>query len=118
MIKSQYFCSVSNSVAQDKNLSLKTKGLYLLIQSCIESPEFDFSHYKPALEAKCKEGSKAFDSAWRELKQAGYLKQYRIAHGSGESKGFHYKYELLNTADDTTPPLVERPITKWREYGR
>ncbi|GEM_PF-3878572 len=104
-------CSVSNSAAQDINLSLRAKGLYLLIKSCIESPGFDCGHYKPELEAKCKEGSKAFDSAWRELKQAGYLKQYRIAHG-GESKGFHYDYELLDTADDTTPPLVTRGRTE------
>ena len=106
MIKSQYFCSVSNSAAQDKNLSLRAKGLYLLVKSCIESPEFDFSHFKPALEAKCKEGSKAFDSAWRELKKAGYLKQYRISRSNSKNKGFHYEYELLDTADDTNPPLV------------
>lgn len=102
------FCSVSNSVAQDITLSLKAKGLYLLIQSCIESPEFDFIHYKPELEAKCKEGSKAFDSAWRELKSAGYLKQHRISHSNSERKGFHYEYELLDIADDTTPSLASR----------
>ena len=104
MIKSQYFCFVSDSVAQDKNLSLKAKGLYLLIQSCIESPEFDFSHYKPELEAKCKEGSKAFDSAWKELKKAGYLKQHRIP--SGKSGTFCYEYELLDDAAQAALEII------------
>jgi len=96
------FCSISNSVALD-NLSLKAKGLYLLIKTCMEDPEFDFNHYKPALMAKCKEGSDTFDSTWKELKKAGYLKQRRISHGDSENKGFHYEYELLDTADDSTP---------------
>ena len=101
MNKNQSFCSVPNSAAQDEYLSLKAKGLYLLIKSCIEDPEFDINHYKPALMARCKEGSDAFDSTWKELKQAGYLKQRRFSNG--ESKGFHYEYELLDTADDSTP---------------
>ena len=97
------FCSVSYAVVLDKNLSLKAKGLYHLIKSCIEDPEFDYDHFKPAVKAKCKEGSDAFDSTWKELKKAGYLKQRRISYGNNENKGFHYEYELLDTADDSTP---------------
>lgn len=97
-----YFCSVSNSVSQDEFLSLKAKGLYLLIQSCLEDPEFDYNHFKPAIQAKCKEGSDAFDSAWKELKKAGYLKQQRISQGDSENKGFHYEYKLLTTRDGST----------------
>jgi len=100
MIENHSFCSMPNSVAQD-NLSLKAKGLYFLIKSCVEDPEFDYEHFKSALMAKCKEGIDTFDSTWKELKKAGYLKQRRISHG--ESKGFHYEYELLDTADDSTP---------------
>jgi len=107
------FCSVSNSAAQDKYLSLKAKGLYLLIQSCTEDPEFDFNHYKPALMDRCKEGSDAFDSAWKELKKAGYLKQRRISHGDSDNKGFHYAYELLDTADDSAPSF-ETLVTRGR----
>ena len=103
MIENCSFCSLPNSVAQDKNLSLKAKGLYLLIQSCIESHESPFGLHKPSLMEKCKEGSDAFDSTWKELKKAGYLKQRRISHGDSESKGFHYEYEFLDAADDSTP---------------
>lgn len=105
MIEYHSFCSVPTSVAQDKNLSLKAKGLYLLIQSCIEDPEFDFIHFKPALKDKCKEDNEAFDSTWKELKKAGYFKQYRIPHSDSEGKGFLYTYRLLDTADDSVPSL-------------
>ena len=107
------FCSVSYSVVLDKNLSLKAKGLYHLIKSCIEDPEFDYEHFKPAVKAKCKDGSGTFDSTWKELKKAGYLKQRRISHGNSENKGFHYEYELLDTAYDSTPSF-EMLVTRGR----
>ena len=107
------FCSVSYSVVLDKNLSLKAKGLYHLIKSCIEDPEFDYDHFKPAVKAKCKEGIDAFDSAWKELKKAGYLKQSRISHDDSVNKEFHYEYELLDTADDSTPTF-ETLVTRAR----
>lgn len=102
-MKASGYCSVPNSAAQDKTLSLKAKGLYLLIESCLSNPQFDRSHLKQALMDKCKESNKAFDSAWKELKDAGYLKQCRVPHGG--AKGFLYLYELLNTADSSIPPL-------------
>lgn len=105
MSEDHSFCSLPNSVAQDRNLSLKAKGLYHLIKSCMEDPKFDYDHFKPALQAKCKEGSVAFDSTWKELKRAGYLKQHRISRDDSVSKGFCYEYELLDTADDSTPSL-------------
>lgn len=97
------YCSVSNSAAQDNTLSLKAKGLYLLIESCISNPKFDKIHLKQALIDKCKESNIAFDSAWKELKNAGYLKQYRVPHGG--AKGFLYLYKLLNIADSSIPSL-------------
>jgi hypothetical protein len=105
MNENNSFWSMPNLVADDITLSLKAKGLYLLIQCCIEDPEFDFNHYKPALMAKCKEGSDAFDSTWKELKKAGYLKQHRISHGNSENKGFHYEYELLGTVAVIPAPV-------------
>jgi hypothetical protein len=103
MNKNYSFCFLPNSVAQDKNLSLEAIGLYLLIESCINDAVFDYDHYKPALMSRCKEDSDIFDSAWKELKKAGYLKQHRVSHGDSESKEFHYEYELLDAAEDSTP---------------
>lgn len=96
------FAAVSNSALQDENLSLKAKGLYALIQSYINIPNYELHKWK--LIQSCTEGKKAFDGAWMELKKAGYLKQYRIP--SGKKGRFIYEYELLDAADLLTPSMV------------
>lgn len=73
MNKDHSFYTVPNSAVQGMNLSLEAKGLYSLIQTCLEDPDFDIGHFKQAVQANCKEEDKAFDSAWKELKNAGYL---------------------------------------------
>ena len=89
--KKIYFTQVSNQALRDINLSLKAKGLYALIQSYITIE--DFTLYKTFLLKNCKEGKKAFESAWKELKDLGYLLQYRL---QGEKGQFFYEYELLD----------------------
>ena len=89
--KKIYFTQVSNVALRDTNLSLKAKGLYSLIQSYITIE--DFTLYKTTLLKDCAEGKKAFESAWKELKDSGYLIQYRL---QGEKGKFYYEYELLD----------------------
>ena len=96
------FVPISQVVAKDKEISLKAKGLYLLIQSYITIPNFKL--YKSYLMSVCVEGQCSFDSAWNELKEKGYLKIYKIA--KSDSKGFYYEYELLDTAEPDTPALI------------
>jgi hypothetical protein len=96
------FTQVSNSALQNPNLSLKAKGLYSLIQSLNSKPNYDL--YKWSLKKQCKEGEKAFNSAWKELKDNGYLKVYRIP--SGDKNQFKYEYDLLDEADKDTPALI------------
>lgn len=86
-----FFTQVSNVALRDTNLSLKAKGLYALIQSYITIE--DFTLYKTTLLKNCAEGKKAFESAWKELKDAGYLIQYKM---QGEKGYFYYEYELLD----------------------
>lgn len=100
--KKKNFSSVPNSVARDKNLSCKAKGLYLMIASYINIPNYEL--HKWYLISQCKEGQKAFNSIWKELKDAGYLKVYRVP--SGENGKFVYEYELLEKADKVTPALI------------
>ena len=69
--KKRGFTAVQNAVAKNTDISLKAKGLYLLIQAFITMP--DVSWKKSDFEAMCKEGTKAFNSAWDELKNKGYL---------------------------------------------
>lgn len=89
--KKIYFTQVSNVALRDTNLSLKAKGLYALIQSYITIE--DFTLYKTTLLKDCSEGKKAFESAWKELKDSGYLLQHRL---QGEKGKFYYEYELLD----------------------
>lgn len=96
------FVPISQAVAKDKEISLKAKGLYLLIQSYITIPNFKL--YKSYLMSVCVEGQCSFDSAWNELKEKGYLKIYKIA--KSDSKGFYYEYELLDAAEPDTPALI------------
>lgn len=104
------FSMVSNAPIRDENLSLKAKGLYTLIQSYITLE--DFILYKGYLMRRCKEKEKAFESAWKELKQSGYLVQYQLHDQSGR---IYYEYELMDFpqassrehAKSTIPPKKE-----------
>lgn len=81
--------AASNEALKDSKLSLKAKGLYAVIQSYICIPGFCL--HKEYLRRAGKEGQKAFDSAWKELKSAGYLKMYRVPVNGHVT----YEYELL-----------------------
>lgn len=85
------FSMISNEIIRDDTVSLKSKGLYALIQSYITMD--DFTLYKGFLMSKCPEGRRSFDSAWNQLKQSGYLIQYRM---KDEKNHFYYEYELLD----------------------
>lgn len=90
--KKIYFTQVSNIALKDNRLSLKAKGLYSLIQSYLTIE--DFTLYKNTLKKHLKEGDKAFESAWKELKDSAYLIQYRLQ--DSKTKQFYYEYELLD----------------------
>lgn len=93
--KKVYFTQVSNIALRDNKLSLKAKGLYSLIQSYLTIE--DFILYKTTLKKHLKEGEKAFESTWKELKDAAYLIQYRLQ--DPKTKQFYYEYELLDAPD-------------------
>ena len=84
------FTMVDNRVIENKKLSMKAKGLYLIIMHYVTIPNFTLN--KRYLMSLSKEGERAFDSTWKELKEAGYLKQYRL---KGEGGKWVYEYELL-----------------------
>lgn len=91
------FAQVSNFALQDPNLSLGAKGLYALIESYISIP--DFILYKTTLMKVCKEGKDGFQTLWNQLKNAGYLVQYKLVDPNGH---FYYEYELLEKPQDET----------------
>ena len=99
--KKQGFTMTPNTVVNDTSLSMGAIGLYTKIQYFITIP--DFTLYKSVLIKKCKEGRKAFDSRWEELKRTGYLKVYRTR--SERNNQFMYEFELLDTPDCSTPAV-------------
>lgn len=98
--KKSNFSMISNEIIRDDTVSLKSKGLYALIQSYITLE--DFSLYKGFLLSKCKEGKKAFDAAWKELKDAGYLIQYQMQ--DQETKQFYWEYDLVDSVEEKPHP--------------
>lgn len=84
------FTVVQNEITRDTTISLKAKGLYLVIQAYITMPDKKWT--KDDFLRLAKEGSKAFDSAWKELMESGYLK----VHIMSDNGRWRTEYELLD----------------------
>ena len=84
------FTVVQNEITRDVKISLKAKGLYLVIQAYISMPDKKWT--KEDFRNLTKEGKKAFDSAWKELKDFGYLK----VHFMPDNGKWKTEYELLD----------------------
>lgn len=103
--KKTSFAMVSNVALRDKTLSLKAKGLYAFIQSYITLD--DFALYKSFIfNMHENDGVKTINGAWKELKERGYLKQFRIRTVEDGKSAFRYEYELLDEPDMTTPATI------------
>ena len=103
------FTMVCNSVIEDKNLSLKAKGLYLMIKHYITIPGFVLN--KGYLQSISTDGERSFESGWKELKEAGYLIQYRLKGSDGK---WVYEYELLHEPlkeDKKDKEIIKKPTT-------
>ena len=100
------FTQVSNIALRDNNLSLKAKGLYALIMSYLTIE--DWTLYKGYLMEQCSEGRESFNAGWNELKNRGYLLQYRVKDEKGK---WTYEYDLLDNPD-TENPYTENPLTE------
>ncbi len=87
------FTVVQNEITRDNKISLKAKGLYLVIQAYITMPDKKWT--KEDFLNLAKEGRKAFDTAWQELKDNGYLK----VHFMPNNGKWQAEYELLDAPD-------------------
>ena len=96
------FAQVSNLALRDENLSLKAKGLYSMIQSYITIENFTL--YKNTLIKQCKDKEGSFNTAWKELKDNGYLVQEKRRTSNGS---FYYEYDLLD--EPFTTPQFSTP---------
>ena len=103
------FTATSNKVLFDNNLSMDTKTLHSMITYYISIP--DFILYKSHLQRKTGCGTTAFNRMWRELKENGYLAQYKLRDEKG---AFYYEYELFDEPQhpDTQNESVEETGAK------
>ena len=85
------FTAVPNSVVTDTTLSSAALGLYTKIFNLITRENFTL--YKSYLMTICKEGERAFNTMWTELKDHGYLIQTKF---KGKDGKWEYEYELLD----------------------
>lgn len=81
------FTQVANEVLNDKNLSLKAKGLYAYLFS--KPDDWDFSGDRIANETK--DGRKVVYGTLKELEAAGFLERNKLSNGRCE---YHLKFSI------------------------
>lgn len=106
--------TIYRSVAQDKRLTLKGRGLFLLMQSLPE----DWKYTVSGLAAKAGTGKDQIRSGLKELEKVGYLIKDQAHDPSGKFAGNVFILqdeaplsENPTTVEKTAPPLSENPST-------
>lgn len=104
--KKASFTATSNRVLFDTNLDMDTKTLHNMINYYISIPEFTL--YKSHIQKQSGAGQRAFNRMWKQLKENGYLVQYKL---KGDKGIFYYEYELFdepqNHNEDKKEPEVQ-----------
>ena len=89
------FSQISNTLIDDLCISNNAKMLYIIINRWIDAPNYKI--YKGSLQKQMQIGSKnTFDKYWSELKEKGYLVQYKMQDEKGM---YYYEYELMDIPD-------------------
>lgn len=105
--KKTSFTATSNKVLFDTNLDMDTKTLHNMITYYISIPEFTL--YKAHLQKQSGAGQRAFNRMWKQLKDNGYLVQYKFKDEKGT---FYYEYELF---DEPTAPEVQNVYVEYEQ---
>lgn len=102
------YTTIYNEVLRDSTLSLNAKGLFAVIKSFVGLPDFALS--KRRLGYACSDSSYLLNSAWKELKQKGYLQHY---FSQAENGAFCHVYNLMQhpsaPVDFVYSPSIDRP---------
>lgn len=86
IVKNNNFSIVSNAIIRDTNLSLKARGLFILMLSLPESWEFSVK----GLSKIAGEGLDAIRSGLHELEEQGYLSRQRKRNAEGKLGDMEY----------------------------
>ena len=92
------YTKIDNRYLEDKNLSLKAKGLLTLMLSLPDSWKFNIN----GLCLLCKESKDAVNNAIKELKQNHYVE---IEKTYDENGRFNYEYYIYENPDDSKANL-------------
>ena len=108
------FSQVSNAVIQNENLSLQGRGLYCLIQSYINCPNFEIKKNFIVKKSGLRD---AFQRYWNELKTVGLLIQYKLKDPKNSGR-FYYEYELLDDIPETKSPDTSSSTSGFSVSGK
>lgn len=110
--KNKNYSVISNTPLQDKNLSLKAKGLLALVFTLPDDWEYSINGIVKIV----KESRDAVMTAFNELEKFGYLKREQDRSNGGTFSGFVYVFyespqikEPQSEKPDTVKPNTEKP---------
>lgn len=105
--KNKNYTVMSNYHLQDKNLSLKAKGILSLMLSLPDNWDYSIE----GLATLSKDGKDSIITALHELEQNGYLVRTQNLNEKGQFNGYIYDiYEMKQT--NTEQPFTEKPNTE------
>lgn len=94
--KTQNYTVISNYHFQEKDMSLKAKGLLSLMLSLPDDWDYSIS----GLVAICKESKTSIQSTLKELEEFGYLARTRVQNSKGQ---FEYIYDIFEKPQEKKP---------------
>lgn len=103
--KNKNYTCMSNEHLQDKNLSLKAKGLLSLVFSLPDAWKYSIR----GLASICKESSGCISAVLNELEDAGYLKRSQLRDESGRLGEMEYIFNESPNMDDSKSESSEQP---------
>lgn len=92
--KNENYTTMSNYHLQEKDMSLKAKGLLSLMLSLPSDWDYSIS----GLVSICKENETAINSTLKELKAFGYLKVTKLMPNETKTGRFEYVYDIYETS--------------------
>ena len=101
--KVKNYISMSNELLQNKELSLKAKGLL----SYMLSLPNDWNYSLEGLVSNCKESKTSIRSTLNELKQHGYLSVEKLYPNKTASKKIEYDYNIYE--EQALNPYMDNP---------
>ncbi|WP_150467627.1 hypothetical protein [Francisella sp. SYW-9] len=112
--KNQNYSTIANECFKDPNISARAKGIYGYIMTLPDNWKLQ----KTELYRHFSEGQKAIDTAFKELRDKGYISQNRIQKDNGQFGGWEYVvYEYSNHTPNSAES-VKTDIAKTDTAGK